>query len=364
MVRKLRIVRIAPLVLALLFPACGDGNKKAVVEPRKTHAPAELVQLAQFPTVASEPGSVVSDDRIDLSSRVVGFIKNLDVREGQKVTKGQVLAQIDPSDVNEAIRQAEAAVAAAKTDLADAERDVDVFSRGATQGWASADTKLKAQARCDIARSTLAKARAALAAAKAQQPYTAISSPVNGVVVARYKHSGDLAVTGVPILTVESRDVLLLKVFVAESAVGRITPGMAVSVRIDALPDVAVAGRVQRIIPSGDSVTRRFGVDVALPVSPGILPGMFGRAEVVTGSSAVPAIPKQFLVRRGGLEGVFVVDDGNVARFRWLRLGREWNGLQEVTAGLSAGERVLSRVDDTIRDGVVILAEGKDGKNE
>jgi len=352
------------LVLVLFLSACGDGKKKAYTDPRKMRVPTELVQTAEIPNIDSEPGSVVSDDRIDLSSRVVGFIKNLDAREGQKVKKGDVVVRIDPSDVNEAIRQAQAGVAAAKNDLADAERDLKAFTTGATQGWASSDTKLKTQVRRDIAQTTLTKAEAALASARAQQAYTTISSPVDGVVVARYKHSGDMATTGVPILTIESRQVLLFKVFVPESNVGRITPGMAASVRIDALPGEAIKGTVQRIIPSGDPVTRRFEVDLALPGSSEILPGMFGRAEFILDSSQAPAIPKHVLITRGGLDGVFVLDDKNVARFRWLRLGRELNGLMEVTSGLSAGERILSQVDDTVRDGTVILTEGEDGKNE
>jgi RND family efflux transporter MFP subunit len=357
-------LRIASFILVLLLSACGDSHKKANTEPRKMRMPTELVQTADIPSIDSEPGSVVSDDRIDLSSRVVGFIRNLDVREGQKVKKGDVLVQIDPADVNEAIRQAQAGVVAARVDLADAERDLSAFSTGATQGWASTDTKRKAQVRRDIAQTALTKAEAALASAQAQQAYTTISSPVGGVVVARYKHSGEMATTGVPILTIESRQILLLKVFVPESNVWRITSGMTASVRIDALPGDAIKGAVQRIIPSGDPVTRRYEVDVALPVFPEILPGMFGRAEFILGSSPAPAIPKKVLVQRGGLEGVFVVDDKNVAHFRWLRLGREWNGLMEVTSGLSAGERILSQVDDTVRDGAVILAEGKVGKNE
>lgn len=358
-------LRVTFLVIVLFLSACGDGNKKAYTEPRKMRAPTELVQTADIPDVDSEPGSVVSDDRIDLSSRVVGFIRNLDIREGQKVKKGEVLVLIDPSDVNEAIRQARAGVAAARDNLADAERDLKAFTTGATQGWASTDTKLKAQVRRDIAQTTLTKAEAAVVAAQAQQAYTTISSPVDGVVVARYKHSGDMATTGVPILTIESRQVLLFKVFIPESNVGRITPGMPASVRIDALPGGTIKGAVQRIIPSGDPVTRRYQVDLALAVSPEILPGMFGRAEFVLGSSPAPAIPKQALFRRGGLEGVFVVDGNNVAHFRWLRLGREWNGSMEVTSGLSVGERILSQGDDNVRGGAIILTdEGNDGKNE
>ena len=362
MVNHIRIVSL--LIALLLLSACGEGNKKANAEPRKVRVSTELVRAADIPRVDSEPGSVISDDRIDLSSRVVGFIKRLDVREGQRVKKGEVIVQIDPREVNEAIRQAEAAVVAAKDDLADADRDLSAFSTGAAQGWASADTKLKAQLRRDIAQTALTKAEAALASAKAQQAYTAISSPVDGVVVARYKHSGDMAVTGVPILTIESQEVLLFKVFISESNMVWIKHEMAASVRIDALGGDAIEATIQRIIPSGDPVTRRYEVDVALPGSPGILPGMFGRAEFALDSSPAVTVPRQALVRRGGLDGAFVVDGNNEAHFRWLRLGREWNGSIEVTSGLSAGERILSQVDNTIKDGTIMLTGGWDGKNE
>lgn len=357
-------LHITSLALVLLLPACGGSSERVYREPQKLCVPTELVQTADIPNVLSEPGSIVSDDRIDLSSRVVGFIKKLDVREGQKVKRGEILVQIDPSDVNEAIRQAKAGVEAATTDLADAERDLVAFSAGATQGWTSTDTKLKTLVRRDIALTTLTKAKAALASTQAQQAYTAIASPVDGVVVARYKHSGDMAITGVPILTIESREVLLFKIFVSESNVGRVSPGMGASVRIDALPGRTISGTVRRIIPSGDPVTRRYEVNVSLPVSPEILPGMFGRAEFVLNTSPTTAVPMRALARRGGLDGIFVVDDNNAAHFRWLRLGREWNGFREVTAGLSAGEKILAQADGTIKDGIIIFTEGGDGKNE
>jgi hypothetical protein len=73
------------------------------------------------------------------------------------------------------------------------------------------------------------------------------------------------------------------------------------------------------------------------------------------------AIPRTALVERGGLKGIFIVGPGNIAQFRWLRLGREWDDRLEVTSGLTAGEKIVTQPDKTVRDGVVILSEG--GKN-
>jgi RND family efflux transporter MFP subunit len=356
MVHKLLM---ASFGLVLVLSGCSDKDKTAA-NLCKMRADTQIVQHCDFPEVDSEPGSVISDDRVELSSHIVGFIKKLDVREGQRVKKGEILVQLDPSNVIMAIQQAQAGVDAAKRDLTDAEHDQEAFSAGAAEGWASTDAKIKAQVRRDISKAALIKAEAALTDALAQQAYATITSPVSGVVVARHKQCGDMATTGAPILTIESREVLLFKTFVAESIVGKIGLSMPVDVSIDALASRVVKGSVQRIIPSGDPVTRRYEVDVALPVLPDILPGMFGRAEFVLGGSQCPAIPKQALVRRGGLDGVFVVGEDNTARFRWLRVGRERNGLLEVTAGLSEGERIVSLADNEIKDGMLIASEGKD----
>jgi len=354
---------IGSLCAMTLLTGCGDDTRKAETEPQRVAASTEAVRLETMPEVQSETGSVMADDRIEISSRVAGFIKKLDVREGQRVAKGDVLVLIDPTDVDEAIRQAQAGVVAAQADLSDAERDLHAFAIGADQGWASVDTRRKAQVRHDIAQANLKKAKAVLAAARAQQDYTRISSPSDGVVVARNKRRGEMATPGVPILVIESRNDLLFKVFVSESSVGRIARGMPASIKIDALPERDIPCTVLRIVPSGDMATRRYEVDLTLPADPAILPGMFGRAAFVLGQSPVVTIPQTALVERGGLKGVFTVDGGNIAHFRWLRIGREWQDILEVTAGLHGGEEILSQPGGNVRDGTVIVIEKGPGKN-
>lgn len=351
-------VRVGAVSLALvaLLAACKDAERQPAADPKRLLLPTATVQETEFPRIYSVPGSVVSDDRIELSSRVVGFIQSLDLREGQRVSTGDLLVQIDSADIDEAIRQAEAGVATARNDLADAEHDVVKYAKLAEQGWIASEVLRKARVRRDIAQSSLARAEAARAAAQVQKTYAVIVSPVDGVVVARHKHKGDMATAGTPILTIESRRILLFKIFVAEGRLPLIDRAMPVTVRIDALAARAIEGTVQRIVPSGDPVTRRYEVTVALPSDPALMPGMFGRAEIVLGTAAASVVPVEAKVQRGGLDGVFVVGGDNVARFRWLRFGREWNGMIEVAAGLSPGETIVTRVDEAVRDGTVITA--------
>ena len=304
-----------------------------------------------MPIVVSVPGSVVSDSRIDLSSRVVGYIKRLDVREGDKVAKGQVLVQIDPSDINEAIKQAQASAAAARDDLDDATRDVEKYEKLSDQGFVPTETLRKAKVRREISRSTLAPRRGRRWRRRtAQLTYADIASPVDGVVVARSRNPGELAAAGVPILTIEPRESLVLRVFVPESQVARIDVGMAGRrFRRHASPALCPG----RSSASCRLATRRRDATRStcrLAGAPPLMPGMFGRVGFDLGHAPTLAAPTAAIARRGGLDGVFVMTEG-VARFRWVRLGRMWNDQIEVVSGLSAGERIVAKPDASLREG-------------
>jgi RND family efflux transporter MFP subunit len=353
-------MRIHPLIPCLFglvaLSACNDQSASTADTRQKIALPTMIVQATEVPDIYRVPGSVISDDRVELSSRVVGFIKRLDVREGQVVKSGEVLVEIDPRDIDEAVRQAQAVVVGARNDLDDAEYDVNKYTGLAEKGATTNEVLRKSVVRRDIARTALARAEAALATAEAQKTYASIPSPVDGVVLIRHKQSGDLATAGAPLLTIEARRNLLFKTFVAEAQLSRITPLMPASVYVDAVAGRVIEGTVQRIVPSGDPVTRRFEVAIAIPADPALLPGMFGRVEFRFGTAPAMTIPAQAKVQRGGLDGVYVVGGDNVARFRWLRFGRQWNGLAEVTAGLSPGETIVSQATQAILEGIMIAS--------
>lgn len=351
------LARAASLLsLLVLLAACDDKAANDRSPGKPIVSPVTKVEVVDIPNTYTVPGSVISDGRIDVSSRVVGFIEQLDVREGQKVSRGSLLVRIDPSDIDEAIRQAQASVQASRKDLDDAEQDVQRYAQLAQSGTVASETLRKARVRADIARAASDKAQSALTAAEAQRNYATITSPVDGVIVSVARRRGEMTTAGSTILTVESREVLLFKTFVSESNLALIDPKTPVLVRIDTLKGSSFQGRIRGIVPSGDEVTRLYEIDIVLPSEPALVPGMFGRAEFVLGTQKAPVIPRSAMVRRGGLDGVFMLD-GKVARFRWLRTGRNLGDSVEVVAGLSGGETVLAGANDAVRDGSLIEVE-------
>ncbi|MDD3651803.1 efflux RND transporter periplasmic adaptor subunit [Immundisolibacter sp.] len=339
---------LLPLIPVMLV-AC--GKQASVPAPRdRTDLVVDQATMTVVPRHYTVPGGVIADERVQLSSRISGFIRRLAVREGEPVREGQVLVEIDPSEVEGAVRRAAAALASAKADLADARVDVEKFTALTRTGAVSIDTLRKAEVRRDVALARLAEAQAALETANAQRAYTSIASPVDGVVVARLRESGDLATPGLPILEIEARDTLVFQTFVAESRVARLDPAQPVRVELDAVPGER-EGRLLRVVPSADPVTRRYEVKVSLPAAGGLLPGMFGRARFLLGEEQVLMVPRAALTDRGGLIGVFRVASGGLVGFRWLRTRREIDGQVEVTAGLEAGDRVVLNPPPDLRDG-------------
>ena len=344
------------LLLCIMFfwiGGCSDRPSPISLKPRTFSVPVIQVKARDIPISYITTGSVISDARVQVSSRITGFILDIAVREGDPIKKDQLLITLDDADVKGAIEKARAAVAKAKSALDDAEIDVKRYEILFSRGSASDNALRKVRLRRDVAKDSLSEAESSLKTALAHQSYIRIISPVDGIVVDRHKRKGDLATPGVPILTVESADSLLFETYIAEARVGNIHTGDKTRVEIDVLKN-SLKGAITRIVPSGDPVTRRYLVKIALPDVPGLMPGMFGRVHFVIGSEKSPVVPRLALVTRGGLTGVFVLDSKNSVRFRWLRTSREWPDRLEVSAGLKGGERIVAAVPPDMRDGDLV----------
>ena len=333
-----------------IITGCKDEIVNNNTVKKTWDAPVLKVKTVNLPINYKSVGSVVSDQRIDVTSRATGFIRDILVLEGDFVSKGQLLISLDSSDVEGAIEQAKAAVNSAKLAVRDADIDVQRYKDLYTRGSVSENTMRKIQLFRDRANDSLADATTALATAKSQRQYIQILSDIQGVVVERQLRKGDLAIPGKPILTIESSQELFFDTYVAESQINKIHKGAKVEVTIDAL-NLEVEGVIARVVSSGDSITRRYKVKIALKNHDGLLSGMFGRVNFILGEKAAVVIPYSALIERGGLLGVFVVNKDKKAHFRWLQLGAKTANSIEVRSGLLANENIILQAIPQIREG-------------
>lgn len=348
-------VGIAGLLVTTLAGCERDPQLQPGPVAERHDLPTLIASPEPFPVQYRTTGTVVSDERVEISSRIAAYLRSLEVREGERVTRGQRIATLDSQDVSGAIRQAEANRDRAAAAQRDAGKDLQDAEELFAKGVVSAAALRKARLAHEVATKELDATRAALTAARAELRYTEILSPVAGVVVARPARSGDLVTAGVPIVTVESDTALLFETFIAERQLGQVRLGDAVAVQIDATA-TRYGGEVVRLVSSGNPVTRRYLVKISLADTQGLVPGMFGRSAFTVGTRAAILLPRTALAERGGLTGVFVVGKGGVLRFRWVRTGAEDGQRTEITAGLESGETLLAQVNARVKDGDLLAA--------
>lgn len=353
--RSLRsVVTLASLAAAILVvAACGRQP-----DSRASENPAEPMAIRAIEVAPAEwTGALVVSATVEPIRRaspgtvLMGRVERILHREGDRVRAGAVLARIESREVDARLKQADAAVVAAQANEENArlmkERMVRLEARQAAPRRALDD----ASAGYEAARAGRLAAEEGVATAKMYVAYADVTAPFDGIVTARHVETGDLAAPGVPLFTVEDLSQVRVEAQVPESEGAKLAPGAAVELDVPAAGGPRV-GTIAQILPSADPATRTFTVRVVVDNAAGALrSGMFARLRLPGVEQPSPAVPRSAVVRTGPLTGVFVVDDGSVARLRWVSLGEERGEEVRVLAGLAAGETIVAEPPPSMADG-------------
>jgi len=332
---------LALLAIVFMLQACSDDTINVPAQ-KPALATAEIATLEPV-DVASRyvtSGTVTSDHRVLISSRISGYILKLSVREGDHVKKGQVLVRLDPVNARQSLVQAVA-------DLSDAESDLKRYESLYRDHAASRQRLDRARLRYKLARSQVAQARNKLG-------YAEVRSPVHAVVVDKRLSRGDLAQPGAAILVLEDPTSLLVKTYVSEQFVSGIHVGDTVQIEIPSIQS-HVPGTVRQVVAAADAISHQFLIKIALQDSPAIHPGMYAQVGFAVGTRKALMLPHASLIERAGLHGVYVVDSKGIAHYRQVRLGlKSADNLIEVLAGLYAGDRIAWHGNPPLQTGMTV----------
>lgn len=332
-----KIHRSARLLLALpavLLAACSHESEPVSQAHPGIDVPVITLQAQDVTEHTISSGSVTSDKRISIASRLSGYIGNIEVREGDHVKQGAPLFRVDPVDVTQAVNQA-------KADLRDAEADLNRYESLLKENAVSKQQFDKVRLRYTLARSKLAQA-------ENQLQYAEIKAPVDGTVVKKLLNTGDLASPGAAVLILENAQQLSVETHVSERFIASIHEGDAASVELASMHE-PVKAVVRQVVPAADPLTHQFLVKLSLPASPEILPGMFAEVRFTIGTRSALLLPPAAIVQNHGLHGVFLLDANNILHYRLVRPGREivdgkGNVTMESLAGLKDGDRIAAEV--------------------
>lgn len=335
------IVAIAAYV-ALSRKDAGPGT--AVRDEQALAVSTVVVQAEDADAVFSVAGALSSKNISILSSKVMGRVSYLGVREGDQVSTGKLLMKIESGEIAAQVYQAQSAYRNAKVH----------YDRIKTLYDESASTLVE----MDQALLGLETAEAGLKAAKAMESYTIITAPISGQIVEKRINLGEMAMPGQPLLKIEDNRNLRLEVTVNEQDLRYIHPQTAVRVQIDALPGKTIQARVGQVVPAADIRTHSFVVKIELPAEAGLITGMYGKAYFTAGKRNAILVPRSAVVTLSGISGVYLVSTGGNAQFQMVQLGESHGDRVEAVTGLKSGDRVIMNHLAAGMDGrKVVLAE-------
>jgi RND family efflux transporter MFP subunit len=341
------VVAVAALVLLLLWmqgivgggkirPGTVPGQSAGLTEPHGEGT----VGRTRFLKREEAVGTVKTKREVLIAPRIMGTILELPVRAGDRVDQGQVLARLDDRDARTRLEQARSGVVEAESESSRAQTDYRRFERLRQQNAVPQQQFEQAQAAYRAAAARLKMAREALKEAEINVGFSEIRSPVTGFVVEKDMEVGDMASPGRPILLVQEGGTLRLEAAVREGLAGTVELGAALKVKVDAIQQ-ELTGTVEEKVPEADPRSRSFLVRVALPLTPGLRSGMFGRLYIPTGTVTPLTVPAGAIQRNGQLEQVWVISDSGEPSKRYVRTGETFEEHVEVLSGLDEGERVV-----------------------
>ena len=392
---------IATILLIFFATGCGKREDGIVEKPTTIHGmKIKTIKLSPVEEDYEAVGTVRSKTTSILSSKTVGNILSVHVREGDRVQAGQLLIEVDDRDSQSQLQKAEAGLREALAGLEEIEQNVraaEAAKRAAEAGKSLAlvtfnryqalldqrsasqqefdevQAKMKiAEAEADRAgrmlqalmakkSQVLAKveqAKADITRAQIYVSYGRITSPMKGVVVSKQADIGLLAAPGVPLLTVEDNSRYRLEVSVEDSMLGKIGLGASSQISIDAMGSQEFPRPVTEIVPASDPGSRSSTVKIDLldvketPRGGTVLrSGLYGRARFRVGQKQILAIPLKAILQRGQLVSVFVVDASQVLHLRLIKTGKQYGDQLEVLSGLNDGDRIVVEGIEKAKEG-------------
>jgi RND family efflux transporter MFP subunit len=379
------------LVTALLLAAC---ILALFLLSRKILYPAVTVEAAvvsrayrsQAFTLLNASGYVVAQRKAAVASKITGRLVSIFVEEGNRIKKGDVVAQLESDDTVAAkdkasanLRVAKANLEQAKAEHADAalnyHRNKELLAKGfiAKLEYDAAEARNnKAEAAVSAAEASVKAASAALREAEVMLEYARIRAPFDAVVLTKNADVGDIitplgaaANAKAAVISIADMNSLQVEVDVSESNIGQVAVKQPCEIQLDALPDARFRGEVHMIVPTADRTKATILVKVKFVDSdPRILPEMSAKVAFLERQMNKDdlrprtAVSNDSLLTRNRTSAVFLIRDGRLVETP-VTIGEKIGDMVEVRSGVKAGDRIVRKPADNLKTGARIRVSEK-----
>lgn len=362
--RRGRLGLLAVAVLAAGAAACsGSGAAK---EPTPTTAAPPVLDIGRENTVRvtaddivtgpAVSGTLTPKEQATVRAEVGGSVLSVTAEQGQAVRKGQVLARIEARTAGEAVASAESAVRSQEQALDLARRELDRAQKLVSAG-AVAERQVEA-ARNEVVRleSEVAGARSRLTTARKTLGDATVTAPIAGVVAERPVNAGDVVAPGTALYTIVVPASIQLEASVPSESLSMVKVGADVSFAVRGYPGQAFTGKVERISPTADPVTRQVPIWVTVDNRSGrLVAGLFADGRVTQASRRGLVVPTSVVTDLETAPTVLRIRDGKVERVS-VRLGLLdiQNERVEIVEGLVEGDTLLTGVAQGVSPGTQV----------
>ncbi len=347
------------IVLVLGYRLLLHRPSVPVIEVRQTEVQGQV----------KGPGTVQSRVPVTVSTKITGIVEKLHADQGDRVTKGQPLAELDAQELkakmaaSRAARhraerelgrtQADAGKAQANLNLAQSNyrRDLEVFKPGYISEAAMDTTRAQlrlaeseqaaAQAQVAAQAAQAAQAESEVKASEAALGYTRILAPMDGLITVRKAEVGSTVAPGAPIFQMVDMGTVWVAAWIDASRIAQLREGQKADIRLRS--GRRYQGRVARLNKEADTVTRELEVNVAFDQTPEpLVIGEEAEVTIFTGAQKAPAAPLGAILHQNDHTGVMVVDQGRLT-FRPITLGVHDDKKTAVLEGLKDGDLVVAQ---------------------
>ena len=320
--------------LAVLAVACKSDDKAGTAQQAKPQVKIAKVTSEDIPQTETYTATVESDVKNDIAPNTPYRIEKIYVDVGDNVRQGQVLVQLDASNLQQLKLQVE-------NQKIEFNRTSQLYQVGGASKAEYDNAKLQ----LDVLSTQL----------KQLMQNTQLTAPISGVVTARNYDSGDMYNQGQPVLTIEQTNPVKVMVNISEVYYKQVFKGMPVDIELDAYEGETFYGKVTIVYPTVDQSTHTFPVEVTINnSSQKVRPGMFARATVNFGDKNHVLVPDEALVKQigAGDRYVYIYKNGKVS-YNKVELGKHIGTQYEILSGVNPG-------DDVVIAGQSRLANGKE----
>lgn len=354
------------LSMAVVLMACSGEEETGNIQLAGTAIKVEAQSIANKTATLSSNfllnGMVSAKESATISTRVMGNITQVFVKEGQSVRKGQVLAQVNNMDLKAQKARINAQIAEAEAAFKNAEKNYQRFknlyeSKSITQKEFN-DVEMQ----YEMSQTRVTAAKEALNEINVQLGYASVTAPFNGRITQKMATQGNMANPGMPLFRIESAGNLLITVHVPASEIKHIKLKDEVSISI---PDLAqeLKGQVSLINPSSTHNGNQYKVEITPSSNPTqLLAGMNAKITFTKSNTAIETankrssiwVPKSALIQKGQLDGLYTISNQNTALLRWVQLGEQTADKAEVLSGLNPDDQVIIKAEGRLYNGVKI----------